>query len=607
MATLIPALGSCAGRMTPGERQLAQWLEQKLGDDYLLWYGLPLGPQQLHCGFVLLHPRRGLLMLEVRDWLAPAILRADHAHWEILVSGQPTTVICPMAQVRQSARQVADTLERDPALVQASGPHQGQLAFPWSSGVVFPQLTRAQFTASGLGQVLAPHCVICGDEMSDSTEPRELQSRLWDMFPLMMSGVMTPAQRERVRWSLFPELRLPPGTPLDATGDAQAAPPGTVRLLDLPQERLARSLGEGHRVIHGVAGSGKTLILSLQAQSLAQSSAPNAKPILILCYHEPLAVRLALDMASRGLQGRVQVHYFHRWCRQQLLAFGQTLHDSELALNASTEALARRVIGAVADGQIPAGQYQAVLIDEGHDFAPAWLQLAARMLDPATPHLLVLCDGAQSRHPAPFSLKSAGIEAQGRTALLQTNYRNPAPIFRAASQLAAGMFNDDAPDDDGLPRLRPVSASREDADPQALQILRLPDLAAQAATVAELLGAAARQGHAWGQMAVIGRDSAMLNKCASALQRRALPHQVYYGVGTFHANEDSIKLLTLQACRGLDFAVVALVGVDGLPAEGQDELTETQLLYGAATRATHQLIITISQAGPFSQRLLDQT
>ena len=30
MATLIPALGSCTGRMTPGERRLAQRLEQKL-------------------------------------------------------------------------------------------------------------------------------------------------------------------------------------------------------------------------------------------------------------------------------------------------------------------------------------------------------------------------------------------------------------------------------------------------------------------------------------------------------------------------------------------------------------------------------------------------
>jgi len=38
MATLIPAIGTCAGRMTAGERRLAERLEQKLEDDYLLWW-----------------------------------------------------------------------------------------------------------------------------------------------------------------------------------------------------------------------------------------------------------------------------------------------------------------------------------------------------------------------------------------------------------------------------------------------------------------------------------------------------------------------------------------------------------------------------------------
>jgi superfamily I DNA and RNA helicase len=46
--------------------------------------------------------------------------------------------------------------------------------------------------------------------------------------------------------------------------------------------------------------------------------------------------------------------------------------------------------------QIPSGQYQAVLIDEGHDFAPEWLKLVAQMVDPSTNSLLLLYDDAQS-------------------------------------------------------------------------------------------------------------------------------------------------------------------------------------------------------------------
>lgn len=34
--------------MTSGERRLAERLEQKLDDDYLLWYDVPMGPRNTH-------------------------------------------------------------------------------------------------------------------------------------------------------------------------------------------------------------------------------------------------------------------------------------------------------------------------------------------------------------------------------------------------------------------------------------------------------------------------------------------------------------------------------------------------------------------------------
>ncbi|MHC5820495.1 MAG: nuclease-related domain-containing protein [Nostoc sp.] len=68
MATLIPSFNSCSMRMTPGERRLGQRLEEKLEDDYLLWYDVPLGKKQLHLDFIVLHPSRGLFILEVKDW-----------------------------------------------------------------------------------------------------------------------------------------------------------------------------------------------------------------------------------------------------------------------------------------------------------------------------------------------------------------------------------------------------------------------------------------------------------------------------------------------------------------------------------------------------------
>jgi hypothetical protein len=73
--------------MTSGERRLAERLEQKLDDDYLIWYDVPVGPKQMHPDFVVLNPRRGLLVLETKDWKLETVLRATRQYWEILPGG----------------------------------------------------------------------------------------------------------------------------------------------------------------------------------------------------------------------------------------------------------------------------------------------------------------------------------------------------------------------------------------------------------------------------------------------------------------------------------------------------------------------------------------
>ena len=118
MATLIPAIGTCASRMTSGERRLAERLEQKLEDDYLLWYDVPVGPKQTHPDFVVIHPRRGMLILETKDWRLDTIRRATRQMWEIVPDGQLKVVINPLAQARHCAIQVVNAFERDSQLDQ---------------------------------------------------------------------------------------------------------------------------------------------------------------------------------------------------------------------------------------------------------------------------------------------------------------------------------------------------------------------------------------------------------------------------------------------------------------------------------------------------------
>ena len=169
MATLIPALASCRARMTSGEHRLAERLEQKLENDYLLWYDVPIGPQQQHPDFIVLHPSRGLLILEVKDFRLSTIVQADKEQWTILdsASGQPVSVQSPFGQARTYAHAVCHALRNDQRLVHPKGhPHQGKLTFAWSYGVVLPNITRKQFTDAQLGGALAAHRVICSDEKS---------------------------------------------------------------------------------------------------------------------------------------------------------------------------------------------------------------------------------------------------------------------------------------------------------------------------------------------------------------------------------------------------------------------------------------------------------
>lgn len=607
MAILIPSIGTCVSRMTSGERRVAERLEQKLDDDYLLWYDVPIGPRHLHPDFVVMHPRRGILILEVKDWSPKTIHHADKQSWQVFIDGMLKTQPNPAEQARQYAHAVADALKRDPQLVVEEGKYQGSLCFPWSYGVVFPNMTRKQFTEGQLDQVIEPHYVICSDEMLEKVDAEELQSRMWGMFPFMMSGSMSLPQLDRVRWIMFPHVRVPPQGGLFDDSNEEAELPSIMRVMDLQQEQLARSLGDGHRVIHGVAGSGKTMILGYRAEYLAQASTVSSKPILILCFNEPLGVKLHRVMESKGLSDKVHARHFHKWCRDQLVAFGQAL-PGQMSSQQYVDELVRRVIHGVDRKHILSGQYQAVLIDEGHDFAPEWLKLVTQMVDPTTNSLLLLYDDAQSIYERSrskqFSFKSVGVQAQGRTTILKINYRNTKQILQTANLIAADLLTADDKDDDGIPLVKPISCGR---DGQAPIIIKLPSLREEAFAIADQMRDAHQEGHAWGDMAILCADYDTMYLCARALAQRNLPHRVRERPGDYNPGADAIQIMTMKVSKGLEFPVVALPGVGHMPAKGEDEQEAARVFYVAATRATQRLVVTISGNGNFGQRLVNDT
>ena len=588
MTVLIPAIGSCTFA-TGGERRFAERLEAKLEDDYLCWYEVALGASGLHPDFMIFHPRRGLLVLEVKDWRADTILHADRQHFRIHTERGEIQVQNPLEQARSYAHTAVQLLQADAQLVHAQGRCQGQLIFPWGIGVVLPNLTRKQFWDGQLDQVLAPHRVICKDDMLEGVEAEAFQQRLWDMFSHTPAAheVLSLPQIDRVRWHLFPEVRIP-RRQADLF-ENESPKMDLLQVMDLQQEQLARSLGEGHRVIHGVAGSGKTLILGYRAEHLAKVA---TKPILVLCFNKSLAGKLAATMQAKGLADKVLVQNFHQWCRAQLVAYQVGLPADQPSMAEFFEQMVQRVIHAVDRGQIPAAQYDAVLIDEGHDFAPEWFKLVAQMVNPRTNSLLVLYDDAQSIYGQAkrkkFSFKSVGIQASGRTTILKVNYRNTDEILRFARDVAQSVLQANDADDDGVPLLLPQSAGRSGKAPE---IITLPNGKAQGVYIAQRLKAAHQAGVAWRDMAVIYRAHDYdFKPVVWKLESYGVP-TIEHGDAHYASGADKVSLITMHSAKGLEFPLVIIPSAQKIRQAAQADEQEAKLLYVAMTRATQELVL----------------
>ena len=612
MATLIPAFSTCTQRMTLGERRLAQRLEDKLEDDYLLWYDVPVGQKRLHPDFILLHPLRGLIVLEVKDWKLTTVQQINRETMTLLTEAGIKSVDNPLEQARRYTLAINQQLEQDQLLVQSEGRYQGRLAFPYSYGVVLANITRKQFEAQdGLQAVLDPNLIICQDEMYESVDAHAFQQRLWNLCTYTFGEPLTPMQIDRIRWHLFPEVRIDsqPLSFLPNSPEAEAstlAMPDLIRVLDLQQEQLARSLGDGHRVVHGVAGSGKTLILVYRCLHLSQET---TKPILVLCFNVTLAARLRQMLHEKGISERVQIRHFHGWC-SELLRRHHLPKPSyhKFQGEAYVHELVQRVIRGVDADIIPAGSYGAVLIDEGHDFQPEWLKLAAQMVDPDTKALLLLYDDAQTLYGQanrqPFTFKQLGIQAQGRTTILKLNYRNTAEILAIAYAFAKAVMPPTGDSEADTPLLvQPQSAGRHGPKPA---LITLPSFRHETHYLAERLQQLHERGTPWNAIAIVYRAKWMAEQICARCQAAQIP------VEWLNKDQDSqlynpaalsVKLVTMHSSKGLEFPVVFVPGLGYLPNAHSTPEAEARLLYVSMTRAIDQLVMTCDRDSAFVQQV----
>ncbi|EKQ6923806.1 NERD domain-containing protein [Escherichia coli] len=579
--------------MTAGEKRVASRLEAFMSNECLVWYDIPVGRKNRHPDFVIIDPENGLVFLEVKDWTVHTLHQVNHEQVILETNGILKSEINPLLQVRRYACDTVNALPADSRLRQNDGQYKGRLNLAWAYGVVFTRITRQQLKAlagndeNAVERIFPSAQTICQDDMTQSVLPDIFRQKIAGMFTMGFRTRVTPQVRDILRAHLFPEMTVRQHS--------------QIKIMDIQQEILARNIGDGHRVIHGVAGSGKTMILLFRCLYLAETTPGK---ILVLCYNITLASYLWECIESRGLKSRVTVFHFHSWCASMIKRHG-------IQVTAGGKDYPEKCFSALEDavnsGTITDTGYDAVLVDEGHDFESRWLALIARLFDNASRSLLLMYDDAQSiyrrERALNFSLASVGIQAQGRTSVLPVNYRNTKRILHFAYAFSREYF--EKHQNREIPFVQPQAGGEEGTEPEILRCASESDEAVQ--VVGWLEKRYTLCGH-WSDMAVLCPAEFSVKHLKEVMTQRGIPYATCFdseGKKKYSRRKDVVHLLTYQSSKGLEFPYVAVINASFVHSGAADESEVIPALYVAFTRATRELLVTCYRENSISRHLED--
>ena len=161
MATMFPAENEAF--TTAGEETVYRFLRRAARPDavFLAWYSPDIEDREPD--FILLSPDSGLIVLEVKDWLAEQVLEADPKSALLQIGPRRERRKQPLAQAREYVNSLLSLLGRH-APEGAKG--KAALPCPITWGAVFPHMRREEFEACGLGEVMDGARVLCWDDLN---------------------------------------------------------------------------------------------------------------------------------------------------------------------------------------------------------------------------------------------------------------------------------------------------------------------------------------------------------------------------------------------------------------------------------------------------------
>lgn len=246
---------------------------------------------------------------------------------------------------------------------------------------------------------------------------------------------------------------------------------------------------------------------------------------------------------------------------------------------------------------IVSSPFDAVVVDELQDLRPQEIKFLSALAGQEPNALTLVGDGGQRIYGSRFSLKSLGVNVQGRSHILRINYRTTEQIRRFADRLL-GDVGDDL--NGGTEKRKGTTSLLKGPRPTLHQA---KTSAQQWKYVSGEIKRIKREGLALEEIAIFSRTNADLETIQAALKRNRIKCQLLQQESN---RGEGVQLGTLHRAKGLEFKAVFVVNVsdEQVPLRSllqniQDQQLRTdilareqQLLYVGLTRARDEALLT---------------
>lgn len=611
--------------VSQGEKKLFSIL-QKLPDDYIVYF--ENNSTGSYPDFIIIAPDLGFMVIEVKGWYAKHILGGDSNEICVNQYGKEQYQKHPVRQAREYMYKLMDFCQQHPnvdCLLHNEGSKKNRFIFPFGHFAVLSNIKSSELKEHQLGdltsifssdKVVPRDVFLSWEDESFGTEQlvetlRSFFNPIWEFEPL------TEEQINTLRGILHPETTIPI-KPAEMARKPILKNRFSVQQLDIKQEQNARSIGQGHRIIYGVAGSGKTIILIARAK-LVSSKYPDAE-ILLLCYNVVLGAYLKQVLQDYS---NIKVRHFDEWSKDNGVT-RRVDNSSGTWESESDEELGDRLLKTLENGAPDTERYDVVLIDEAQDFPANWFSCVLEtMKDRYDGELIVVGDGAQGLYPrGKVSWKQIGINAQGRTIHkkfdLDKNYRNSKEIL----ELAASFANSDiSEDEDGIGAplvdpdkcrritgIKPVLIQAENRQAECDHTVEIVKNLIVGQWFDESIEPVAPEDIGIFYPLAYKKDKPILQNFIDQLNE--ITPTVWLNKSRdsrFQVCEPGIKVQTIHSAKGLQYKAVIVLWSDLLPTNfaNTDEETEKRLLYVGLTRAEDFLAISSSRDSVFVSQIAD--